>query len=461
VSIRHWIVELRSFFGIAAFAALIVGGAPSSAAAQTTSPGFTLDELSIAPPGAFIGGFEVLPNGNYALFDGAAVVELSSADGSQVRTLFTPASFVFGAFLTLSPDGKKLYFGESSNGYVHEIDLATLSSTIVLDTVYPYDLAFDPQGRPFLSYALGFFSGSYVALCDFTNGTLDDVIVSPDASGPLAFDAAGNLYFATPDLSSYPPPPDGTEVLRFDPGDVTAGIGPATIGVNQGELLGLVDGAAYLALDESGDVLVSDPNSGVLVELDPLTLDERVVAQAGPYVSFLYLRESRGARGAFEPWQPADAGELLAIRSDFFSLNGLTRVRPQRPTLTTNPASSIPPGRYEVAVTGAVPSGLGLLLVTGGIASSERELKNRTWPAPLFIGLDFTGGVSVSLFSTDPAGEWRELLNNPGSGGITLAAQVVVGPGPSDPSGARPGFARPRSLGPLFGTSAPLQVILQ
>jgi hypothetical protein len=371
-------------------AATLAAAAPR-VAAQSPAPGYALDEIPSAPGGAYVGGFELLPNGNYAVFDGAAVVEISPADGSVIATIFTPPAPVFGAFLTISPDGGTLYFGESTDGHVWEIDLASGSAGWAIDTVYPFDLAFDPQGRAFLSYALGFFQGSYVALCDFGSGALDDVVSSPEASGPVAFDADGNLLTATPDFSSWPPPPDATEVLRFAADDVESAIGPTVLDVSAGTVIGLVVGADALALDEAGDVLVSDSNYGVIVDLDAGTGVESVLAEAGLYNSFLYLRHARGTKGAFEPWQPSEAGDLLAIRSDFFSFNGLTRVHPARPELSTTPGSPIPPGPFDFHVTGGVPDGFGLMLITGGAAADETALKNRTWPAPLYVGLDFTG----------------------------------------------------------------------
>ena len=430
-------------------ASLVLVGAGSlggAAVAQTAAPGYGVDELAVAS-GGFVGGFELLPGGNYALFDGAAVVELSADDGSLVQTLFTPASFVFGAFLTLSPDGTKLYFGESSDGKVHEIDLATLASREVLDTVFPYDLAFDARGRPFLSYALGFGTGSYVALCDFAQGTLDDVIVSADASGPLAFDAAGDLYTATPDTSSFPPPPDATEVLRFAAGDLEAGIGDGTIGTDAGELIGRVDGAAGIALDGAGDVLVTDPNYGVVVDLDPVSGVERVVATSGrAFAGFVYLRAARGTKGVFEPWQPSTGGSLLAIHSDFFTFNGITRVAPARPVITTDPPGTIPPGPFDFHVTGAVPDGLGLVLITGAAAQDEIPLGNGSWPAPLYFGLDLAGGLRVIPIATDADGELHETADNPGLGGVTLAFQLAVGE---------------RGGGPYYGTSVAVEILLQ
>jgi hypothetical protein len=415
--------------------------------AQGVQPGWSIDHVTIAPPGAIVGGFEVLANGDFAVFDGTSVVELSPADGSLVTTLFTPKSLVYGTFLTLSPDQSRLYFGESTEGNVYEIDLATLKAPVVLTTVFPYDLAFDPQGRPFLSYALGFSGGSFVALCDFSNGALDDVIASPDASGPLVFDAAGNLYTSTPDTSSFPPPPDSTEVLRFSAGDVQSGIGAGMIGVDLGSLIGTTDGASSIALDEDGDVEVSDPNNSNLVEFDAATSVKSVLATTSPFTPFLYIRQVHGTRGAFEPWQPADAGELLAVRSDFFSFNELDRVRPARPLLSTNPASPIAAGPFTLDVSGAVPNGFGLLLLApAGVAGSETPLGNRSWPAPLFFGLDLSAGLQLFPITTDFNGAAAFNAVNPGLGGFSFGLQLV---------------AATAVTGPYFGTSAPLEVVLQ
>jgi hypothetical protein len=423
--------------------AAAVGGVAS---AQSASPGFTADEVSIAPAGAFVGGFEVLANGNYAVFDGTSVVELSSVDGSFVQTIFKPHSVVFGSFLTLSPDGATLYFGEGTEGHVWEIDLASGSASWSISAVYPYDLAFDPQGRAFLSYATSLFGGSHVALCDFAAGTLDDVVDLDEPSGPLVFDAAGNLYTAATDVSIYPPPPGSTALLEFAAADLASGVGPGTIGEDVATQLASLDGGSGIALDEQGDVLVTDPNSGSLYEVDGRTLDVTVDASAGLYTSFLYLREQRGTKGNLEPWQPSDAGTVLAVRTDFFSFNGLTRVRPARPVCSTSPASPVPVGTFQFDVTGAVPDGFGLMLVTGGAADDETPLSTRGWPAPLFLGVDFTTGLTVYPVFFDSLGELHEQVDNPGLGDATVAFQLVAAA-----SGA----------GPYYGTSETIEVDFQ
>src|SRR5262249_14649489 len=104
-------------------AALAAAALARASRAQTVEPGYGFDSVQVAPGGAFVGGFEILGNGDYAVFDGTSVVEESPLDGSLIRTLFTPSQSVFGAFLTLSPDGATLYFGESTYGKIYAVDV--------------------------------------------------------------------------------------------------------------------------------------------------------------------------------------------------------------------------------------------------------------------------------------------------------------------------------------------------
>jgi hypothetical protein len=415
------------------------------AAAQVADPGYGLEELTIAPGSAFLGGFEVLANGNWALYDGTSVVELSSVDGSFVRSLFTPQGFTFGAFLTRSPDGATLYFGDSSANQIWAIDLASLQALPVLQVNFPFDLAFDPQGRAFVTWSPGFFQGSHVSLCDFANGTLDDVVDSPEASGPLAFDADGNLWTALPDFSSFPPLADATELIQIAKSDLDAAVGPTSYDALLAPVHAQLDGAYGIALDDAGDIVVSDSNYGTLIEVDLQTGAERQLAFAGARVGFLFLRFVDGAHGVLEPWQPADGGELLAIRSDFFSLNSLDRVHAARPELSLSTGPVVPPGLFDLDVTGATQNGLGLLFLSDGLATGELELRNRTWPAPLFFDLDFVN-VQLLPIVLDVDGAYHETLDNPGLGGVTIAAQLLT-------AGAL--------SGPWYGTSNALSVTLQ
>jgi hypothetical protein len=435
----------RPWFASLAAAALAFALAPA-VRGQVADPGFASSSFSIAPPGAFVGGLEVLPNGDLLVFDGTSVVELAPSDGSLVRTVWSPGTSLFAAFLRLSPDALDVYFGESSSGHIWEIELSSGLGQIVAQAYLPYDFAFDPKGRAFVSYATALFSGSHVALVDLTTGALDDVFDSPDPSGPIAFDAAGDLFTATTDVSTWPPPPGAATVYRLAAADVEGAIGPGVLTPADGANLGSLDGASFMVLDEAEDLIITDPNGGRVVQLTPSDGRQQEIAVADPGGFLTYASFVRGTRGAYEPWQPAEAGALLVTETDFFSTNLLARLTPGRATLSTTPASPVPVGPFTFDVGGAAPNGFGFLLVApAGVASQEQPLHNRSWPAPLWFGLDLGAGLSIFPIVFDGAGGFTASASNPGLGDVTIGLQLVVGATAS---------------GPWYGTSAPLALEL-
>ncbi len=407
--------------------------------------GYETDTIDAAQPGAFVGGFAVLPGGSYALFDGASVVEISAKDGSFVRTLYTPPSFVFGAFIAVDPTETWLYFGESSFGNIVEVELSTLSSRLAANVPLPFDLAFDPLGRAFLSWTDSFVNPGRVSLLGLDDGSLDDVILTSDASGPLGFDAAGDLLYVQPDTSSFPPPPDQSELLRFTRSQIESAIGNGELSSMDGEVLGLLDGGFGLAVDESGDVLVSDSVYSKITEIDVETLEERLLWSVGYlFVGDTFVDFIPPDQGAFERFQPGTSGELVTIESDFVSFNFARRIRPRRPSLSTTPASPIPVGPFVLELKDGPANGFALVLVGGG-TTAESQYKNSTWPAPLFVGLSFPP-FFLLLLPLDARGGFALNADNPGFPGVTLGAQVVVGESAS---------------GPFFGTSQPLDLMFQ
>jgi len=385
--------------------------------AQVPEPGFSSSSYTLAPGGAFVGGLESLANGNLVVYDGAAVVEIARADGSFVRTIFTPPGAPFGAFLRLAPDLNRLYFGESSSGYVWELDLAGGTANIVASLVFPYDLAFDPQGNPYVSYATS-FTDSHVAAIDFTTGIQDDVIDFADPSGPIVFDAA----------------------------ELAGALGPSVLTAADGTVLGNLDGASSLALDEKEDLIVTDPNGGRAVQVTPATGRKETIALADPFAFLGYVVFAKGTRGAFEPWQLEEAGTMFVMETDFFSFNVLATIAPRRPPLAATPASPIPVGPFDVDVEGE-PNGFGLLLLApAGITGSELELANHAGNGPLFFGLDLSAGLLIFPLAFDANGAFHASATNPGLGGASIGLQVAVGP--SGP-------------GALLGTSAPTLLTFQ
>ena len=412
--------------------------------AQSVHEGFEFQTAALAPAGSFVGGFDVLPNGNWVLFDGADVVEFDPATGHNVRTIFSPPGFVFGAFVELDPSRSLIYFGESSSGAVHEIDVVSGASRVVVNVAFPFDLAFDPAGRAFLQWSAGFGLGSQIDLLDLGTGALDPIFTTAEASGPVLFDEVGQLFTVRPDTSAFPPPADTSVLLRFSASQVEGAVGPGHLVEADGQVLALLDGGFDLACDASGDLFVSDSNLGTVTEWDGETGVEQVLFTSSNAVG--YLRHVgghfQGHAGTFERYQPESSAALFVSETDFFSLNDFHQINPRRAVLTAVPGPVVPVGPFEVSITQAVPSGMGLMLVGVGVDSGPAlTLPNRSWPAPLFLELDLSGGLRLQPFTTDAGGARTLLAVNPGVGGVTLGLQAVVG---SVSSAA------------LFATSSPL-----
>ena len=414
--------------------------------AQTVEPGFAFSTTAL-DPNVFYGGFALLPSGHAAVYDGRAVREIDLADGSVVATLLAAAGSPFGSFLEVSPDGRFLYFGESTSGSIHELELSSGTARVVARFSLPYGLAFDPTGRCYVSWSPGFFQGGRVSWLDLETGLHDLVLVTGGASGPMAFDAKGQLHYAVAD-TNWPPAPDSTPILAFTSQQLRDALGAGHLVETDGRKIGDVDGAFDLAFDESGDLWVSDSVYFQLTEFDAETGVERTIVDGPDFQGITYFAFQPPASGdAFEWFQPAHSGALYGISSDFFSYNELFALTPQRAILETQPPSPIPPGQFDFELSGGVLNGSAWLFVTSGLLPQEERLPNSTWPAPLYFGLDVAGGILYrQRVSLDAFGEWTVQGDSTGLSGLTLGVQALIGP---------------TAAGPFYSTTTPLEIQFQ
>ena len=96
---------------IAAALLIISAGANASV---LIGHGYTCTDTAITMPDfAFLGGFDLLPNGNFVINDGYTIREVDHS-GKDVQTFFTFPQPVMGSFVRC--DKGTLYFGESSTG---------------------------------------------------------------------------------------------------------------------------------------------------------------------------------------------------------------------------------------------------------------------------------------------------------------------------------------------------------
>lgn len=220
------------------------------------SPGYTAAEHTIPNPPSttFIGGADWDPTGpDLYYWDGTNIRRFVTSTNTPAATPLFTVPVAFGPYidvmkfdpgtptdLIVSDSGAfKLYRLRRSG-----LDtLASQSSGTV--NLYIYDLAFDAQGRLLASAADATTFAPGIYLIDpvtLTERLLIDLsLFNVNGSGPITFDAAGNLYSAAP-------PPFGSsgpgELLRFSRATLNTAIaalppvpGPAPLDDSDGTLV--------------------------------------------------------------------------------------------------------------------------------------------------------------------------------------------------------------------------------
>ncbi|HNR98563.1 MAG TPA: hypothetical protein PKX48_02095 [Planctomycetota bacterium] len=263
---------------------------------------------ALPPPTVFIGGCAFDPDGAPLVFDGQALVRILDGGGSE--EIYRPQEPVFGSFVKAR--GGKVYFGESTNGTITEIELATKAWRVVEVAAFNMDLAFDAAGRPFVSALSP--NGSVdkplngIFLLDLDPATPPDLVVEvPGYSGPLAFGPGGDLFVAT--AAAMGP----ADVLRFPAAVVAAGIGPAHATAADGAIFcAQLPGAYGLVFGSFGLLYASDSWNGCVTAIRP---DGTAFTWAAPVEGYASVTSI--------DYDPA-GGRLLFVNSDYQTFNALT-----------------------------------------------------------------------------------------------------------------------------------------
>lgn len=169
-----------------------------------TAPGFSGAKLFNSTPGFTITGMGADSSGNvyYLETDGAFAASTKlykrTATGgyATATSLFNYGSALFGSFVVVQ--GSKLYFGESSSNTIRSVNLDGTSPALIGTVLNNYDLAFS-GGSAFVSANpdTTFTSPqNKVSKLDLATGATQVVLnATPDFSGPVEFDASGNLIY--------------------------------------------------------------------------------------------------------------------------------------------------------------------------------------------------------------------------------------------------------------------------
>lgn len=230
-----------------------------AAASVLTGYGYACSDTTVSMPDfAFLGGFDLLPSGNFVVNDGYAIREID-ASGADVRTLYSFSSPVMGSFVRCNSN--TLYFGESTTGSITALSLRRGAKPIVIASLASnFDMDFN-KSTPYV------VAGSSIYALN-KNGTASAVASAPGYSGPIAFNRCGDLFYAPSQF------PSSTSIIKWDRRDMSRGSRFRTLGAEDALAVAPIGGAYGFAFDRWNRLLFTD-NSGpapVLMRFDGRTM---------------------------------------------------------------------------------------------------------------------------------------------------------------------------------------------
>ncbi|MBL8901147.1 MAG: hypothetical protein JNM84_26205 [Planctomycetes bacterium] len=367
--------------GLCCLAITVATLAPLSSAQIQVSYGFGSQRYAVATAGTFPGGFAVAPNGNLVLFDGAAIVERDRR-GGFVRTVYSAAP-TFGSFLRFSPDGTKLYFGESGAGNLLELAWPSGSARNLSNIDFNYDIAFDAQGVPYVSANPG-FAGQVIFRVDPVTGALDRIAALPGASGPIVF-GAGDALYAMIVPGTFPPPPGAFSVVRYSAAQIQSAIGAGELGAAQATavLTGL-NGGSNLAIDGEARLLLTTGNA-LLAFADGGAPETLVSAGPNDYLGGFAFEF--GTSPFFRPLGDPSGGTAILTSTDFASTYDAVEITPSRARFGISAPNPVPPGPLSILLAGARPHAPLILWIAQQRLAPELPIFT---PRPFLLGCDPT-----------------------------------------------------------------------
>ena len=405
----------------------------SASAQDVAGPGFALAPAAYPGAPAF-GATTTLSNGDIVVFDGLDVFQYAS-NGALLFHLGSVPSFVFPSFVLAHPSEDEIYVGESSGGTIMRFFTGQTSNPDVIATLpFNYDAAIFDGSALFVSAATcGFGCGNQIWSIDLSDLQTHQVAQVPGASGPLAFDGQGNLYYATAS-AAFPPPPNPTKILRWSAAQLA---GPSVLGLADAQFLGVgFEGAARLAFDRRVGALY-------LAEVSFASGANRIRRVLGGAAQSPILLEGQGFRsitnlclqsgsGAarFGAYQPASDAFLTYTTTDCVAPPERFELLPRRPSATLTGAGTSGPGPFALELHDGPPGGFARLVLCAPARFHTPERVFQTSPLPLFFGADLLGGpaglAGKAYLPLDASGSLALDYVNPGGLVGQWAAQFEV-----------------------------------
>lgn len=398
-------------------------------AQDTPAPGFALGNEPIDPAATFAATL-TLSSGDFVVFDGVQVVQ-NAPDGSLRHVLATFGAFAFPSFVLTDTDEARLFVGESSQGHVWRLNVGFASAPELVATLaFPYDAAFAGNALYVSSANCGLACGNEIWRVDLVTLQLRLVARTPGASGPVACDPAGNLYYANA-AAHFPPPPKPSAVWRWSAAQLA---GPDALDLSDAQLLGAgFAGAARLAYDarDAGLYLLEvnfASGANRLRRVLGSAESSPVLVEGQPFRSMGNLSLVPGEGPArLRPYQPESGGALVYTTTDFVAPPVRLALRPQRPVATLDGPGLAGPGTFELALGGGPPLGYALILCGPRASFHPVEQAYLAGGLPLFLGLDLASLLVVpGLLPLDAQGALHASYFNPGGFEGRFALQLAL-----------------------------------
>lgn len=365
-------------------------------------------------------------------FDG---LDLTLAvNGSAPQALLTFGSFTFGSFTT--PVGAtKVLFGESSNGSIWSVPLNGQPPQQIATVPFNYDAVMLDDTRALVSAKTGGFSApdNEVMFVDLITGQTQLLAQFAGASGPLAVDVNGNVYYATAP-SAFPAPAGTVTVLRLASGDIDSAIATSSVlGLADAQIvIAGLDAAGDLAFDDDGDLFFVDWFNNQIGEINDAdgstaTLAPALIDYLGSGLNGSVLQFTRTTVGpeVFEPFQPT-AGQLLVSETDYISISQIRTVTTRRPELATTAASPIATGAFSLTTANGPANGIGLLAFAQSLAAGPLSIQVAGFEQPLLIDAAFSASPVLVPLTFDSTGAATLAIQNPGFAPVLDATAQTV-----------------------------------
>ena len=390
---------------------------PTAAAQDVIGGGFA--QTASQPVPAAFASYATLSTGERVVFDGISI-DLYDAGGGFLLNLATLPGFVFNSFVLPDPTETFALVGESSNGVIYKVALDGSNFSALATLVYNFDAVFEDAGTAIVSAATcGTGCGNDIFRLDVNTGVTTLVANVPGASGPVAMDGNGDLYYGTAS-ALFPAPPGSSDLIYWTATELQGGL---PLGVTDATVFhGGLDAATSLAIDPVfGNVFLVESiwgGTSRILEFDGSSGNEiDVVVESQSWLSTIEL-ETGADVGHFHAYQPADGVYL------HYNNSSIVTVRPQRPTATLTQTGSV----ATLQISGAEPNGAMLLL-----HANQANFNHDAFSYQLSFDFLFHTGVHISqvrrtpfLLPVDANGDGMFQYFDPGNLAGTKAFQVLI-----------------------------------